>query len=91
MADELNSKLSYGSITLDAWTSKSTESFLGVTCHYIDLDFYLRNLVLSLKYLNEKHTTQFIHESIHQVYKDWKLDDDKVNVVSILNMKFHSF
>jgi hypothetical protein len=63
---------------LDGWLSKSTESFLGVTCHYIDLDFYLRNLVLTLKYLNDKHSTEFIHQNIQQVLNDWKLDD-KVN------------
>jgi hypothetical protein len=73
--DELNAQLNFGSITLDGWVSKATESFLGVTCHYVDLDFYLRNLVLTLRYLDDKHTTQFIHDNIKQVLSDWKLDD----------------
>ena len=73
--DELNAQLNFGSITLDGWVSKATESFLGVTCHYVDLDFYLRNLVLTLKYLDDKHTIQFIHDNIKQVLSDWKLDD----------------
>ena len=40
VADELNNNLTYGSVKLDGWISNATESFLGITCHYIDSDFY---------------------------------------------------
>src|SRR4051794_21323684 len=34
------------SFTLDIWTSPSTKSFLGITAHYIDKDWNLRNVLV---------------------------------------------
>jgi len=34
------------SFTLDIWTSPSTKSFLGITAHYIDKDWKLRNVLV---------------------------------------------
>ena len=41
---ELGRSATHCSLTADCWTSNANESFLGVTCHYIDFRF--RNLVI---------------------------------------------
>lgn len=41
--------IKYVSITFDAWTSLATECYVTVTCHYIDDNYCLKNIVLSTK------------------------------------------
>ncbi|KAG5898984.1 hypothetical protein JTB14_004703 [Gonioctena quinquepunctata] len=41
------SKVEYVAITFDAWTSVATESYVTVTCHFVDMDFCLKSAVLS--------------------------------------------
>lgn len=45
------------SLTTDCWTSSQTESYIGVTAHYIDSNFEPKQILLECKSLNESHTS----------------------------------
>ena len=55
-------------LTIDGWTSSSQESFMGITCHYIDENFATKSVVLNLKHLNENHNEQ--SKMIFKLYTD---------------------
>ena len=60
-------------LTLDGWVSNRTESFLGVTCHYIDKDFEFRSFALDLKLLIESHSTNYIYSQLLEVLEEWEI------------------
>ena len=75
MKTDLNKNVGKCCLTVDSWTSNANESFLGVTCHYVDEKFNLKNAVLNLKYLNESHTAVYIKAEIEQIIEYWNLKD----------------
>ena len=46
------------SITTDIWSSKSSDSYLGVTCHFLDKDFVQKMVVLRCFPYNASHTVK---------------------------------
>ncbi|CAB5307411.1 unnamed protein product [Rhizophagus irregularis] len=44
------------SFALDAWTSPNILGFLGITCHYIDANWKLRDILLDFIYLEGSHS-----------------------------------
>jgi hypothetical protein len=47
------SEVSSCAITTDCWTSSSHESYIAVTCHYIDIDWKLHRLTLECSFTFE--------------------------------------
>jgi hypothetical protein len=72
---ELKEALSKCCLTLDGWMSPAVESFLGITCHYVDNEFRFRSFSLDLKLLVEAHSSDFIHSQLIDVLKDWDIED----------------
>jgi hypothetical protein len=58
---ELNSKIS---LTLDLWTSPKGLSILGITSHFIDNDYRLRELFLDAFEMHGQHTGEKIANNI---------------------------
>ena len=52
----------FAAITADGWQSNSTNSYLGVTSHFFDEDFFYRNRTLNLKYMKDSKTAQHLFE-----------------------------
>ena len=45
-------------LTMDTWTSITTEAYLGITCHFIDDDWELTSCNLTTMPLEECHTAR---------------------------------
>ncbi len=60
-------------ITCDAWSSISIESYLGVTCHYINDSFDMVSRVLSLTYLNSDHDADYLFDVLHKIFLEWNI------------------
>lgn len=45
-------------LTVDGWTSRSYEPYLGFTLHYIDKDFVMKKYMLDLQFFEGSHTGQ---------------------------------
>ncbi|XP_050338890.1 E3 SUMO-protein ligase ZBED1-like isoform X2 [Bactrocera neohumeralis] len=62
-------------ITTDCWSSKANESYLTVTCHFIDGDFKIRSAVLTTsKLANElNHSAANISVSLRECLQKWNI------------------
>lgn len=66
----------YVAITSDSWTSRATESYLTVTCHFVTRDFKLNSAVLSTKPLENgiNHTANNISNALNDIFVEWNID-----------------
>lgn len=81
-------------LTTDSWTSRSTESYLTVTVHYM-LDWQMKSAVLQTRPLYESHTSAHLAKELKNVVTDWKLErpnttipvatDNAPNIVNAVN------
>lgn len=60
-------------MTCDCWQSNATESFLGMTSHYINSDFELKNKVLCLRYLEDPKTSIYLKQKIEAILNEWNV------------------
>jgi hypothetical protein len=69
-------------ITSDNWQSNSLNDYLSLTCHYIDTSFIMQNKVLSLRYMTESKTADYLFESINSILKEWNVQDKVSSYIS---------
>ena len=63
------------SFTVDAWSSKSFQSFYGITIHFIDNDWTLQSFALDLVASEGKHKGSDIAKLFFQVVKFFEIQD----------------
>lgn len=61
------------SLTLDLWTAKNRQGFLGITCSFINNSFELHEYTLDIAYVRYPHTSQHILETLEEVLKEWNI------------------
>jgi hypothetical protein len=54
-------------ITTDIWKSQKNESLMGVTAHFINVEFVMIKRALALRYLEDTHTCESIREAYFKV------------------------
>jgi hypothetical protein len=59
------------SFTLDGWTSKNQIPFLGITAHWISLNWELKNTVLDFKVLEGTHSGENIATVFFNILKEY--------------------
>lgn len=59
-------------ITTDAWTALTAESYVTVTCHYLD-QWEMRSAVLQTRSTDERHTAENLAASLRDVVGEWGL------------------
>ncbi|KAL4126071.1 hypothetical protein QTP88_010302 [Uroleucon formosanum] len=69
--NELN-KVKYISLTMDIWTDIHTQSYLGVTVHF-EKNNKLASGLLGVIDLQERHTSQYIADTLNEVCKQWDI------------------
>ncbi|CAG8776318.1 17242_t:CDS:1, partial [Acaulospora morrowiae] len=65
------------SLTLDIWTSRAHDSYLGITCHWLTDTFELCETILNIGELNEHYTFDIV-ESINLTLEKFIIDNKKV-------------
>ena len=68
------------SLTTDMWTARNRQGFLGVTCSFLDKDFCINEIILTIEYIRYPHTAQHILETLFAILNEWNLKD-KVFVI----------
>lgn len=66
--------ITFCSLTMDLWTSRSRSGYLGVTCSFVSAQFELHEVILAIKYLQYPHTADSIVECLNQIINDWNLN-----------------
>ncbi|XP_067624168.1 E3 SUMO-protein ligase ZBED1-like isoform X3 [Eurosta solidaginis] len=81
---DLLSAVEYLAITTDCWTSAATESYITVTCQFIDPDFSMRTAVLSTMPLLEatNHNADNIAKSLHDIFINYDILDKVTYIVT---------
>lgn len=68
------------SLTTDMWTGRNRQGFLGVTCSFLDKNFNIHEIILTIEHIRYPHTAQNISDSLFVILDQWGLRD-KVNVI----------
>jgi len=70
------------SITTDMWTARNGQGYIGVTCSYIDANFNLNEITLTVNYVRYPHTAQHITESLEETFNEWNLREKVFTVTT---------
>ena len=65
--------MEYCCITCDNWLSIATESYMGVTCHFVNENWQLISRVLALKHLLDDHNAEYLYETLYAILVEWKI------------------
>ncbi|CAG8811145.1 6735_t:CDS:2, partial [Gigaspora rosea] len=61
-------------LTLDIWSSKAHDSYLGITCYWLTEDFQIQEILLKLIELPYPYGHIEIYNTVQEVIENWKLD-----------------
>jgi len=79
---EVLNDINYLAITTDCWTSVTTESYLSITCHFINTNYELKTTVLSTKSLTKNHTVQNLADALLEVFEEWNINNKITCIVT---------
>ena len=84
------SKYKFVATTADAW-SAAGNSYLGVTCHWIDPQTRVRkSCVLACSLMKEKHTGQYIAQMLNKIQRKFQIQGSIVRTTTDNGAKFIS-
>jgi hypothetical protein len=71
------------------WTARNRQGFLGVTCFFLDKDFVIQEIVLTIEYVKYPHTAQNISDALLNIIDQWKIKSKvfKITTDNGANMK----
>ncbi|KAJ4969743.1 hypothetical protein NE237_002842 [Protea cynaroides] len=72
--DFLNSFNGRMSLTIEVWSSISIDSYICLTCHYIDMDWELHKKLLRFCIMPPPHTGVQIYEIASKMLLDWGIE-----------------
>ena len=68
------------SITADLWSDRQQRSYLGVTAHFLNKNFELKNLTIALRVFNGIHTGQQIYKELIEILNNNNLINKVVKI-----------
>ncbi|XP_055343649.1 E3 SUMO-protein ligase ZBED1-like [Paramacrobiotus metropolitanus] len=69
-------------ICADIWTKKGmTESFLGVTAHFLSPEWEHKAVTLAVRSLRRPHTASRIKAMVYQIIEEWKIPRDRFFII----------
>ena len=69
------------SFTSDIWTSPTMESFISLTVHWVDQDWYLHRWTPFIRHFPDRHTGTRIKLKIDNMIEELGLDDINTNIL----------
>lgn len=89
------------SLTSDIWTSMASDSYYGITAHFIDKDWQLQSIILDISSMPQPHTGEIIKDTLLTVATDFGIEsrifalttDNAKNItkgVKLLTTELHS-
>ncbi|XP_077094167.1 E3 SUMO-protein ligase ZBED1-like [Siphateles boraxobius] len=61
-------------LTTDCWTALTTESYITITCHYIDEDWQVNSAVLLTQSMPSRHTAENLAAKLIDAVETWGLN-----------------
>ena len=75
-------QISHVALTSDLWTSRTMESYLTITCHFVTSTWELKSLVLETFGFKKDHTTENIVASFQKIAQEWGISQKVVVIVA---------
>ena len=72
------------SLTTDMWTARNRQGFLGVTCFFLDKNFVIQEVTLTIEYVRYPHTAQNISDALLVILDQWEIRN-KVHIITTDN------
>lgn len=72
---------SFLTLTADVWTSRATEAYLGVSCHFLSENWKMKTLNLATMPLEERHTSANIMTWVEEVLTKFDILPTKIKAV----------
>ena len=69
-------------ITTDQWTSRATEGYTTVTCHYVKPDWTLASPVLATQSTGKRHNGENMAEELKDIFKDFGIEEKVTSIVT---------
>ena len=69
-------------LTTDIWTSRASQGYMTVTCHFIDESWLLKTFVLETFHLSTSQSAQNITAELIRIAKEWEISDKVVALVT---------
>lgn len=73
-------------LTNDLWSSNSCNSYITVSCHFID-EIKLICQVLNIKEVAETHTEKNIESVLSLIFDEWEILDKTVTIILVNSAK----
>jgi hypothetical protein len=73
-------------ITTDMWTSSQRVSYMVVTCHYVDSDWFLQKRILNFFNVPPPHSGVVIADALRKCFIEWGIED-KVLTITVDNAR----
>ena len=73
MVEQITNKAISVSLTTDLWTGQNRKGFIEITYSYVDSNFILKEITLTIQYVRYPYTTQHIAECIDDILQQWKI------------------
>ena len=68
-------------LTTDMWTSEANDAYLGLSCHFLTVDFELVSLCLTVEHFSGRHTGANIASCLKQILIDYGINHSAVSTV----------
>ncbi|XP_022910339.2 E3 SUMO-protein ligase ZBED1-like [Onthophagus taurus] len=68
-------------ITTDCWTSRATESYISLTCHYINQNWVQVSRNITTESMEDRHTALNLQNKINNIINEWEINDKCVAIV----------
>ena len=75
----------YCALTTDCWTSRTNDSYIGLTVHLITPDWKFAHFVVENKELPVSHTAEHLAEAITEIIHDWEITETKISCTTVDN------
>ncbi len=75
----------YCALTTDCWTSRSNDSYIGLTVHFLTSDWHHQHFTLENRELPGSHTAEHLAETLREILSNWKIAESKVSCTTIDN------
>jgi len=63
------------------WTSEANDAYLGLSCHFLTVDFELVSLCLAVEFFSGRHTEVNIASCLKQILLDYGIHQSAVSAV----------
>ena len=70
------------SATTDLWSSCTSDPYLCLTVHYIDMEWNLQSHCLQANYMPQDHTGEQLQDALSTSFDEWSLDPNKLVAIT---------